>query len=93
MRDYYPAYPVESELFVEDEEKEDTRTESPRDETFAYLQKIAKTPSLEPEQGTALFERYREGFQAFTNLLNQLPHWMLASLDITENKTSNSSEN
>ena len=92
MRDYYPAYPVESELFVEDEEKEDTRTESPRDETFAYLQKIAKTPLLEPEQETALFERYREGFQAFTNLLNQLPHWMLASLDITENKTSNSSE-
>ena len=90
MRDYYPTYPVESELFVEDEEREETPTESPRDETFAYLQKIAKTPLLEPEQETALFERYQESFQAFTNLLNQLPHWMLASLNITENNTSNS---
>ena len=92
MRDYYPAYPVESELFAEDEEREETPTESPRDETFAYLQKIAKTPLLEPEQETTLFERYREGFQTFTNLLNQLPNWMLASFNITENDTSNSSE-
>ena len=92
MRDYYPAYPVESELFAEDEEREETPTESPRDETFAYLQKIAKTPLLEPEQETALFERYREGFQTFTNLLNQLPNWMLASLNITENDTSNSTQ-
>ena len=50
MRDYYPAYPVESELFAEDEDREENPTESPRDETFAYLQKIAKTPLLEPEQ-------------------------------------------
>ena len=92
MRDYYPAYPVESELFAEDEEREESTTESPRDETFAYLQKIAKTPLLEPEQETALFEKYREGFQAFTNLLNQLPYWMIASLDITEKDTSNRSQ-
>jgi RNA polymerase sigma factor (sigma-70 family) len=92
MRDYYPAYPVESELFAEDEEREESTTESPRDETFAYLQKIAKTPLLEPEQETALFEKYREGFQAFTNLLNQLPDWMIASLDITEKDTSNRSQ-
>ena len=92
MRDYYPAYPVESELYAEDEEREENATESPRDETFAYLQKIAKTPLLEPEQETALFERYREGFQTFTNLLNQFPNWMLASLNITKNDTSNSSE-
>ena len=92
MRDYYPAYPVESELFAEDEEREENPTESPRDETFAYLQKIAKTPLLEPEQETALFEKYREGFQAFTNLLNQFPDWMIASLNITENDTSNGIE-
>jgi RNA polymerase sigma factor (sigma-70 family) len=92
MRDYYPAYPVESELFAEDEEREESTTESPRDETFAYLQKIAKTPLLEPEQETSLFEKYREGFQAFTNLLNQLPDWMIASLDITEKDTSNRSQ-
>lgn len=92
MRDYYPAYPVESELFAEDEEREENPTESPRDETFAYLQKIAKTPLLEPEQETALFEKYQEGFQAFTNLLNQFPDWMRASLNITENDTSNGIE-
>ena len=92
MRDYYPAYPVESELFAEDEEREENTTESPRDETFAYLQKIAKTPLLEPEQETALFEKYREGFQAFTNLLNQLPDWMIASLNITVKDTSNRSQ-
>ena len=92
MRDYYPAYPVESELFAEDEEREESTTESPRDETFAYLQKIAKTPLLEPEQETSLFEKYREGFQAFTNLLNQLPDWMIVSLDITEKDTSNRSQ-
>ena len=92
MRDYYPAYPVESELFAEDEEREENPTESPRDETFAYLQKIAKTPLLEPEQETALFEKYQEGFQAFTNLLNQFPDWMRASLNITANDTSNGIE-
>ena len=92
MRDYYPAYPVESELFAEDEEREENTTESPRDETFAYLQKIAKTPLLEPEQETALFEKYREGFQAFTSLLNQLPDWMIASLNITVKDTSNRSQ-
>ena len=67
-------------------------TESPRDETFAYLQKIAKTPLLEPEQETALFEKYQEGLRTFTNLLNQFPDWMLVSLEIPENKTSNSDE-
>ena len=89
MRDYYPTYPMESELFVEEEEREENPTESPRDETFAYLQKIAKTPLLEPEQETALFKKYREGFQAFTHLLNQLPEWVIASLNTAEKDTSN----
>ena len=88
MRDYYPAYAIESELFAEDEEREENPTESPRDETFAYLQKIAKTPLLEPEQETTLFEKYREGFQTFTNLLNQFPDWMIASLNIADNHNS-----
>lgn len=92
MRDYYPTYPVESELFVEDEEREENSTEAPRDETFAYLQKIAKTPLLEPEQEVALFEKYREGFQAFTNLLNQLPNWMIASIDVPEKSTANKTQ-
>ena len=92
MRDYYPMYPAEAEFLAEDEEKEENRTESPKDETFAYLQKIAKTPLLDPEQETALFEKYQEGFRTFTNLLNQFPDWMLASLEIPENNTSNSNE-
>ena len=90
MRDYYPMYPVETEFLAEDEEKDENPTESPKDETFAYLQKIAKTPLLDPEQETALFEKYQEGFQTFTNLLNQFPDWMLTSFDIPENDTSDS---
>jgi RNA polymerase primary sigma factor len=85
-------YPVEAEFLAEDEEKDESRTESPKDETFAYLQKIAKTPLLDPAQETALFEKYQEGFRTFTNLLNQFPDWMLASLEIPENRTSNSNE-
>ncbi len=82
MRDYYPIYPTESELFVEEEETDETPTESPRDETFAYLQKIAKTPLLDPKQETALFQKYQDGLQLFTSLLNQFPGWVLTSLDI-----------
>ena len=92
MKNYYAIHPVESEFLAEDEEREENPTESPRDETFAYLQKIAKTPLLEPEQETALFEKYQEGLRTFTNLLNQFPDWMIVSLEIPENKTSNSNE-
>ena len=84
MKNYYPMHAMESEFLAEDEEREENPTESPRDETFAYLQKIAKTPLLEPEQETALFEKYQEGLRTFTNLLNQFPDWMLVSLEIPE---------
>ena len=89
MRNYYPAYPVEPELFAEEEEKDEEPAESPRDETFAYLQKIAKTPLLDPQQETALFEKYQAGLQMFTAKLNEFPQWMLAALDIPENSTPN----
>ena len=85
MRDYYPLYPTEYELLAEEEETDETPAESPKDETFAYLQKIAKTPLLDPEQETALFKKYQDGFQKFTALLNQFPDWMLTALDITSN--------
>ncbi|MDD9973608.1 MAG: hypothetical protein OXU27_06350, partial [Candidatus Poribacteria bacterium] len=85
MKNYYPMHAMESEFLAEDEEREENPTELPRDETFAYLQKIAKTPLLEPEQETALFEKYQEGLRTFTNLLNQFPDWMLVSLEIPEN--------
>jgi len=89
MRNYYPAYPVEPELFAEEEEKDEDPVEAPRDETFAYLQKIAKTPLLDPEQETALFEKYQEGLRMFTTKLNEFPEWMLASLNIPEEDTPN----
>ena len=89
MRNYYPVYPVESELFAEEEEKDENPVEAPRDETFAYLQKIAKTPLLNPEQETALFEKYQEGLQMFTAKLNEFPKWMLASLNIAEENVPN----
>ena len=85
MRDYYPMYPTESELFVEEEETDEIPAESPRDETFAYLQKIAKTPLLDPEQETAFFKKYQAGLKLFTSLLNQFPGWILVSLDMTAN--------
>ncbi len=85
MRDYYPMYPTESDLFVEEEETDETPIESPRDETFAYLQKIAKTPLLDPQQETALFEKYQDGLQRFVALLNQFPDWVCVSLDLTAN--------
>ena len=90
MKNFYPVYPVEAELFEDEEEKDETRTESPRDETFAYLQKIAKTPLLNPKQETALFEKYQEGLRMFTTALNQFPEWILTSLNLTENPTSDS---
>ena len=86
MKDYYPVYPVEPEIFAEEEETDEPPVESPRDETFAYLQKIAKTPLLDPEQETALFEKYQEGLRSFTTLLRQFPRWMLASLDIAKDE-------
>ncbi len=89
MKNYYPVYPVEAEIFEEDEEKDET-PESPRDETFAYLQKIAKTPLLNPKQETALFEKYQEGLRMFNTVLNQFPEWILTSLDTTENLASDS---
>lgn len=92
MRDYYAAYPGENEFLAEDEEIEEIPTESPRDETFAYLQKIAKTPLLDPEQETALFERYEEGLEVFMNLLNRFPRWLLASLQVAKDDTAKESE-
>ena len=88
MKNYYPVYPVEAEFFEEDEEKDETPTESPRDETFAYLQNIAKTPLLNPKQETALFEKYQEGLRMFATALNQFPEWILTSLNLTENLTN-----
>jgi RNA polymerase sigma factor (sigma-70 family) len=44
-----------------------------RDEAFSYLQEIARTPLLTPEEETALFQQFEEGKQKITELLEQLP--------------------
>ena len=44
-----------------------------RDEAFSYLQEIARTPLLTPEEEVELFQQFEEGKQQVTALLNQLP--------------------
>ena len=44
-----------------------------RDEAFSYLQEIARTPLLTPEEEVELFQKFEEGKQQVTALLNQLP--------------------
>lgn len=80
MKDYTPIDSVEFDMFSSEEKKEDN-TAPIKDETFAYLQTIAKTPLLEPEQERELFASYQEGVQAFTSNFKQLPMWVLNALD------------
>ena len=44
-----------------------------RDEAFSYLQEIARTPLLTPEEEVKLFQKFEVGKQKVTALLNQLP--------------------
>ena len=44
-----------------------------RDEAFSYLQEIARTPLLTPEEEVKLFLRFEEEKQKITGLLDQLP--------------------
>ena len=60
MRDFYAFYPEAEELFPP-EEKHVEYPSTSKDENFAYLQRIARTPLLEPAEERALFEKYREG--------------------------------
>ena len=84
MRDFFPVNPGEYELFAVDEKKTENTTKAmARDETFMYLQTIAKTPLLEPEEERALFENYVEGVQAFTKYFKQLPVWVVNELKLT----------
>ena len=48
-----------------------------RDEAFSYLQEIARTPLLTPEEEVKLFQQFEEGKQKVTALLDQLPHFIL----------------
>lgn len=80
MKDFYPTDSVELDLFPVEEKKEENTTPV-KDETFAYLQTIAKTPLLAPEQEKALFVDYQEGVQTFTSNFKLLPKWVLNALD------------
>ena len=44
-----------------------------RDEAFSYLQEIARTPLLTPQEEVQLFQKFEEGKQKVTALLDQLP--------------------
>ena len=48
-------------------------TDGNRDEAFSYLQEIARTPLLTPAEEVELFQKFEEGKQKVTALLNQLP--------------------
>ena len=67
---------------IENEENDDlissfrTRsevTDNQKDEAFSYLQEIARTPLLTPEEEVELFKKFEEGKQWITDLFNQLP--------------------
>ena len=81
MKDFYPAELTDLDLFPNEERKDEYSAPS-KDETFAYLQKIAKTPLLEAHQEKAHFERYQEGIQNFNGAFKRLPNWIIKSLDI-----------
>ncbi len=86
MKNFEQGYFVE-ELFA-NEEKQEEPVETPRDENFAYLQKIAKTPLLETQQERHLFKKYEEGLHTFNTLLNQFPAWILTSLEFSQNRAA-----
>ena len=54
--------------------------DSARDEAFSYLQEIARTPLLTPEEEIELFQQFEEGKQKVTALLNQLPPCILEAV-------------
>ncbi len=80
MKDYFPIDSVEFDVLPPEEKKEES-TAPIKDETFAYLQTIAKTPLLEPKQEKELFEAYQEGVQTFTSNFKLLPMWVLNVLE------------
>lgn len=51
-----------------------------RDEAFSYLQEIARTPLLTPEEEVELFQQFEEGKQKVTALLDQLPPCILEAV-------------
>jgi RNA polymerase sigma factor (sigma-70 family) len=52
-------------------------TDGTRDEAFSYLQEIARTPLLQPDEEIELFKIFDEAKHEITELLNQLPPCIL----------------
>ncbi len=92
MKNFYPADSVDSDLFPAEDKKEEN-TSLVKDETFAYLQTIAKTPLLEAEQEKELFETYQEGIQIFTLNFKKFPKWVINTLEIPIKTRSISEQN
>ena len=81
MKDFFPTESTDFELIPAEEKKEE-QSAPIKDETFAYLQTIAKTPLLEAGQEKAHFETYQQGIQDFNASFKKLPYWILNVLDI-----------
>ncbi|MCY4402770.1 MAG: sigma-70 family RNA polymerase sigma factor [Candidatus Poribacteria bacterium] len=81
MKNFFPNDSIEYDLYPPDDKKEEYTTQV-KDETFAYLQTIAKTPLLEASQEKALFEEYQEGIQQFNTAFKKLPYWVINTLEI-----------
>ncbi len=81
MKDFFTNDSVDYDLYPPDEKKEEYSSPV-KDETFAYLQTIAKTPLLDASQEKALFEEYQDGIQKFNASFKRLPHWVLNTLEI-----------
>lgn len=92
MKNFNPADSVDYDLFPAEDKKEENTTPV-KDETFAYLQTIAKTPLLDAEQEKALFEIYQEGIQIFASNFKKLPKWVINTLEIPIKTRSISEQN
>ena len=92
MKNFYPTDSVDFDLFPIEEKKEENTTPV-KDETFAYLQTIAKTPLLDAEQEKTLFETYQEGIQNFASNFKKFPKWVINTLDIPIKNRSISEQN
>ncbi len=91
MNNIYPSDSVELDMFPAEEKKAENNAPI-KDETFAYLQTIAKTPLLGPEQEKALFVEYQKGIQAFASSFELLPKWVYTSLEYPTKNQHNGAE-
>ena len=61
-------------------------TEGARDEAFSYLQEIARTPLLTPDEEVELFQQFEKEKQRITRLLEQFPEPILENIRPKSNR-------